>query len=68
AISDDIYADVCKRITEEEIENTIKKLPLSKATGPSLILNEMLRHLPPTGIKALTKIFNAILTIEQIPT
>src|SRR6185437_75460 len=68
AIPDNIYADICTTITEEEISNIIKNSPLSKATGPSLISNEMLRHLPQNGIKVLAKIFNAIFTIELIPT
>ncbi|CAG8808244.1 3386_t:CDS:1, partial [Racocetra persica] len=41
------YSTTTTKITPLKLETTIKKAPNTKATGPSRISNEMLKHLDP---------------------
>jgi hypothetical protein len=54
--------------TPGTIQNIIKKLPKKKAPGDDNITNTALKHLPPSKILTLTKIFNSCLKICYFPT
>ena len=53
-------------ITEEEVLQTISKLPNGKVCGPTGISYEMLKHIGIACIKAITALFNHCLTSGQI--
>ena len=54
-------------ITEEEVLQTISKLPNGKACGPIGISYKILKHTGITCIKAIIALFNRCLTSSQIP-
>src|SRR6185436_14354528 len=54
-------------ITEEEVLQTLSKLPNGKACGPIGISYEMLKHAGTTCIKAITALFNCCFNSSQIP-
>ena len=66
-IQANIYDSLIQPITHDELRNTINIAPTQKATGPSGISNEMIKHLPYTAISSLLLIFNACLHLEQTP-
>ena len=66
-INSSTYQPLIQQITLEELNLTIKEAPKYKATGPLMISNEMLQHLPSSAISYLLCIFNACLLLEQIP-
>jgi hypothetical protein len=66
-IQDCWYKNISDPITLKELEETIKKSPTSKATGPHGISNEMLKHLGSTGLTQLCTILNACLILNTIP-
>jgi exonuclease III/ribonuclease HI len=53
--------------TMEEWSSVIKSLPLHKATGPSGISNEMLRHVGPIMADAIHQLICVCLRINDIP-
>src|SRR5437016_5534403 len=55
------------KITLQELKNTIKNLPNGKATGPSKISYEHLKHLLDRMMENLLILFNNILTSNIIP-
>ena len=61
------YLPLLAYIEPHEIKNTIAAAPNNKATGPTTVSNEMLKKLPFTAITTLTKIFNACLTLQTVP-
>ena len=61
------YDSLSSPITEEEVTQTIAKLPNGKACGPTGISYEMLKHAGTTCIKAITALFNHCLVSDQIP-
>ena len=54
-------------ITGEEIQKVIKKTKNNKAGGPDSIIYEMLKHGQQILLKAITKIFNKILSGGKFP-
>ncbi|CAG8812395.1 32906_t:CDS:1, partial [Racocetra persica] len=52
------YSTTTTKITLPELEITIKKAPNTKATGPSRISNEMLKHLGPRAKTTILDILN----------
>ena len=52
---------------EEEVLQTISKLPNGKACGPTGISYEMIKHLGSHGITTLTALFNRCLSENRIP-
>jgi len=61
------YDSLSSPITEEEVTQTIAKLPNGKACGPTGISYEMLKHAGTTCIKAITALFNRCLVSGQTP-
>ncbi|CAG8850845.1 24380_t:CDS:1, partial [Gigaspora margarita] len=51
----------------DELLETIKQLPLYKATGPQGISNKMLKQLPTITIDNLLNIFNACINLQNTP-
>ena len=66
-INDGIYDPLNEPIEMEEWLDTINSLPNNKATGPSTISNEMLKHLSHNGKALLMKIANISLELGDIP-
>ena len=54
-------------ISLEELSNIIKLLPNNKATGPSKISYEMIKHLPLNVLHLIIQLFNLILKLNTIP-
>ena len=54
--------------TASDLNQVIKKLPLTKAPGPDLITAQMIQELPPGGQKTLLQLYNAMLRLECWPT
>ena len=59
--------NLTKTITLDELKETIKNLPNGKATGPSKISYEHLKHLPDSMIDQILILFNNILVSNIIP-
>ena len=53
------YKDILELVNLEELKQTISQAPKQKATGPTLISNEMLSYLSDKGFKAFLEIINA---------
>jgi hypothetical protein len=51
-----------------EVQEAIRGLKFSKATGPNGLPNRALKHLPQRAVSLLVQIFNAILLIHYFPT
>ena len=66
-INSEWYTPLTHNITEVEVYQTISKLPNGKACGPTGISYEMIKHLGPTCITALTALFNRCLLNGDIP-
>ena len=66
-INDNIYKNLMDLPTLEEWVNIIKQLPNEKATGPSLISNEMLKHLGPVAQEFLWKFICKCISFNDIP-
>ena len=66
-IESDIYDDTVKNISIEEWTETIRSLPLNKATGPSEISYEVYKHLSPTMENVIRRYLNIIITQEYVP-
>ena len=62
-----VYDPVVGKIDEEEWHDTIRNLPSNKATGPSGISNEMIKHLSPLINKTLLYLANMCLSLGDIP-
>ena len=62
-----IYETLTQPITLSELHNAINIAPTKKATGPSGIANEMIKHLPNIAKTSLLQIFNACLSLEKTP-
>jgi hypothetical protein len=54
-------------ITNEELLQTLSQLPNNKACGPTGISYEMLKHISPQCILAITALFNRCLLENRIP-
>ena len=66
-INPNIYTNLNQPITITELTETIDSSPLHKATSPSGISNEMIRHLPISAKQILLLIFNTCLMMEKTP-
>ena len=66
-INSEWYAPILQEITTQEIINIIQQLPNNKACGPTGISYEMLKHLGPNMLSALTALFNRCLITQSIP-
>ena len=62
-----IYDLLSQAITLEELTDTISNAPRAKATGPNLIANEILQHLPRSALNFLLLIFNKCLELNIVP-
>ena len=62
------YNILTNPIIQQEITNTINISPNSKAQGPTLISNEMLKHTHSHITKLFTILFNKCLDTTNIPT
>lgn len=49
-------------------ENAVKRLKSGKAAGPDGTVSEHLKYGGPVLLRWLTQIFNAIMSLEEIPT
>ena len=67
SIDPNIYETTTQRITMDEIADTLLLAPQNKATGPSGISNEILKHLPTKALETLLKIFNGCMELTKIP-
>jgi hypothetical protein len=56
-----------ERITEEEVENAIRKLKCRKAGGPTELVGDVLRAAGKTGVSLMTEICNLIVKEGKIP-
>jgi hypothetical protein len=54
-------------ISLTEVRNAVRVLRFTRATGPDLIDNKLLRHLPRKAIVNLTHLFNACLKFSYFP-
>src|SRR5689334_19629801 len=66
-VDENIYNNVMDPIQENEWLEAIRDLPLDKASGPSLISNEMIKHAGSTMLETLRFMANACLRIGDIP-
>ncbi|RIB10956.1 hypothetical protein C2G38_2204734 [Gigaspora rosea] len=66
-ISEKWYSSLIEEFHIAEVDAIIKESPLKKATGPSQILNEMLKHIGTKAKKIIIDIFNACLRLKTIP-
>src|SRR6185437_1439184 len=66
-INSEWYTLLTHNITEVKVYQTIFKLPNGKACSPTGISYEMIKHLGPTCITALTALFNRCLLNSDIP-
>ena len=66
-IDPDIYTHIMSSPTYEEWSQIITSLPNNKASGPSGVSNEMLKHLGPVASRALWKLACLCLTLSDIP-
>ncbi|GBC19651.1 hypothetical protein RIR_jg41913.t1 [Rhizophagus irregularis DAOM 181602=DAOM 197198] len=62
-----LYTSVLSPILEEEWKNTIQSMPNNKASGPSKISYEMLKHLTGEAFNLSLVLANACLTHGDIP-
>ncbi|CAG8833846.1 13781_t:CDS:1, partial [Racocetra persica] len=60
------YDTTTTEITPIELENIIKEAPNTKATRPSKISNEMLKHLGPQAKSMILDIFNKYLKLHDV--
>ncbi|CAG8628747.1 8310_t:CDS:1, partial [Ambispora leptoticha] len=56
------------KITPSELEIIIKEAPNIKATGPSKISNEILKHLGPQAKATILNLLNNCLILQDVPT
>ena len=61
------YNSILQPITLEEVQNTISQLPNNKACGPSGISYEMLKHIGPNMLQAITSLLNRCIQSQNIP-
>jgi hypothetical protein len=66
-IDANIYSYLMTDITNQEWANATRQLPLNKATGPSGISNEMIKHLGPKMSQAIIFFLNACIRLNDIP-
>ncbi|GET54559.1 RNA-directed DNA polymerase from mobile element jockey-like [Rhizophagus irregularis DAOM 181602=DAOM 197198] len=66
-IDPSLYTSVMSPILEEEWKNTIQSMPNNKASGPSKISYEMLKHLTGEAFNLSLVLANACLTHGDIP-
>ncbi|CAG8743487.1 11446_t:CDS:1, partial [Ambispora leptoticha] len=57
------YNTITTKITSSKLEIIIKEAPNTKATGPSKISNEMLKHLGPQAKATILNLLNNCLTL-----
>ena len=67
SIDESIYTTLMDEPTEEEWSSHIKALPNNKASGPSGISNEMIKHLGENMQKVLRKFVAACFLLNDIP-
>ena len=60
------YNNLTSKITLTEMDEIIKEAPCNKATGPTKISNEMLKHLDLKAKSLLLKILNDCITLQDI--
>ena len=56
-----------EEVSRMEVKSAIKRMKKGKAVGPDNILVETWKSLGDEGIDWLTKLFNSILTSEEMP-
>jgi hypothetical protein len=66
-INGNIYFYLMTGITNQEWVDATQQLPLNKATGPSGISNEMIKHLGPNMTRAIIIFLNACIRLNDIP-
>ncbi|CAH1768046.1 6194_t:CDS:2, partial [Entrophospora sp. SA101] len=66
-INSDIYKNVMDPPTYKEWKQVITTLPNNKATGPSKISNEMIKHLGKNFGRCLWKLISACFEMNEIP-
>jgi hypothetical protein len=66
-INDNIYSYLMTGITNQEWVDATRQLPLNKATGPSGISNEMIKHLGPNMTQVTITFLNACIRLNDIP-
>ena len=54
-------------VTPEEVRDTLKSLPIGKATGPDLINNRLLKELAQLLALSLSDLFNLSLSSGSVP-
>src|SRR5947208_14939455 len=62
AVQSSIYSNLMSPTTDEEWNSVLSSLPTSKASGPSGISYEMLKHLPPSALIYLREIIDLCLS------
>src|SRR5262249_12383232 len=63
----EMYSNLLEEITEIEVIENLKSLADNKATGPSKISNEMLKHLNNEMLGAIRELMNDCLSSGKIP-
>jgi len=53
--------------TPDEVHEAIRGLKVSKAPGPNVLPNRVLKHLPKRAVSLLSRIFHAVLRTQNIP-
>ena len=66
-IDDDIYIHILDKISDEEWSKTISDLPNNKASGPSNISYEMLKHLGSQTAEMLRNLINCCFKLNTMP-
>jgi len=66
-IDDYIYDNLMNDIEADELISLISTLPNNKASGPSTISNEMIKHFPDSMVTLIRILFNKILLYNDIP-
>ncbi len=68
SLAENVYRDLTREISLEELNNTIKSMPNNKATGKSQISYEMIKFLDHQNLIFLRDLFNKIMEKETVPT
>ena len=66
-INVEIYIDLINFITESEFSQIISDLPTNKASGPSTITYESVKHIGPLCHSIIMKLLNVCLHTTFIP-
>ena len=65
-VNSEIFKDLMKNITIEELKNIIKATLYNKATGPTGISNEVICQLPNIAISVLLNLLNSCITLSKV--